>query len=129
MVSCENFAQSTRKNGKKKLNCFMTHNPLTLEHPFYETKLINKFYSIRRDQEKNSKKKIIISAKSSSTVDDQVVGLVMTKKKKNSINSSTVRAFAARTFLFAFLRSFNVLQTHRLRSSPPHRIDVVEAEI
>lgn len=40
----------------------MTHNPLTLELPFYATKLINKFYSIRRDQE-NSKKKIIISAK------------------------------------------------------------------
>lgn len=70
--------------------------------------------------------------KSSSTDDDQVVvGLVMTKKKKkNSINSSTVRAYAARTFLFAFLRSFNVLQTHRFRSPPPSIIVVVvEAEI
>lgn len=121
-VSCENSAQqccyhkSCCKIGKTK-QCFMTHNPLTLELPFYATKLINnKFYSIRRDQQ--NKKKKIISAKIVfnrwwSSGDEMTK-----KKKKNSWNSSAVRAYTARTFLFAFLRSFNVLQTHRFRSPP-----------
>lgn len=97
----------TRKNGKK-INCFMTHNPLTLELPFYATNLINKFYSVRRDREKK-KKQIIKSAKivfkrwwSSGWLGDD--------QEEEELNSSTVRAYAARTFLFAFLRSFNALQ-------------------